>query len=359
MRWLTVTLHYEKAWWDKESRSWVDEHFHILDNITLENLETRRRRKAQGRHHGEHALSSFSWNSVVFKSFRAENLKRLDLNLYFRLRLAPAKRAYRFLDKRFHRRERVELDLRDFACEKVGLSKNYDIGKIKEKLQPSIDELERVGFLEPLEKKERYVQLGAGEWRAIFLKSRPEDPAPPRKAELASLERELVSRGVTPATATGLIASHPPQRIAVKIEVFDWLLAGGDGLVLKSPAGYLVDSIRKDYVAPKGFESKVVRARRRTAEDSRRRSTSEKRSALAAREEARLEARKDPVRRYWNSLTPVEQEQLTCEALSEGDPWLVDRYEEQRESKPHLAEPFLEIIIDRFIEKHRLPPLVP
>src|SRR3954454_15176771 len=70
MRWLTVSLHYEKAWWDKESRSWVDEHFHILDNITLEDLETRRRRKAQGRPHGEHSLSSFSWNSVVFKSFR-------------------------------------------------------------------------------------------------------------------------------------------------------------------------------------------------------------------------------------------------------------------------------------------------
>ncbi len=357
MRWLTVTLHYEKAWWDKESQTWVDEHFHILDNITIENLETRRRRRALGRQ-GEPALSSFSWNSVVFKSFRAENLKRLDLNLYFRLRLAPAKRAFRFLDKRFYRRNRVELDLRDFACEKVGLSKNYDIGKIKEKLQPSIDELERVGFLEPLERRERYVQLGVGDWKVIFLKKRSEGPGPPRKAELTSLEKELVARGVATGTATELVASHPPQRVAVKIEVFDWLLDGGDGQILKRPAGYLVDSIRKDYVAPAGFEAKAARAARRRAEETGSRSAARRKADLAAREEARLEARKDPVRRYWNSLTPLEQEMLRGEALSEADPWLLERYQEQRVAKPHLAEPFLEIIIDRFIEKHRLPPRV-
>jgi plasmid replication initiation protein len=160
-RWLGVTLSYEKAWWDKGSKRWVDEHFHLIDNVTLVHLEARRKQGVFA-HQGELPLSSFSWNSVVFKSFQAENLKRLDLNLYFRLTHAPAKRAFRFLDKRFYRRGRLEFDLRDFACEHVGFSRNYDIGKLKEKLQPSIEELERADVLEPLSRAERYVQARPG-----------------------------------------------------------------------------------------------------------------------------------------------------------------------------------------------------
>src|SRR5580698_5518248 len=34
-RWLGVTLYYDKAWWSKEEQSWVDEGFHILDQVTI------------------------------------------------------------------------------------------------------------------------------------------------------------------------------------------------------------------------------------------------------------------------------------------------------------------------------------
>ena len=355
MRWLTVTLHYERAWWDKGSKSWVDEHFHILDNVTLENLEFGRRRRASGQSR-EPSPSSFSWNGVVFKSFRAENLKRLDLSLYFRLKLAPAKRAFRFLDKRFYRRRRIELDLREFACEHVGLSRRYDSGKIKEKLQPSIEELERVGFLAPLPRDERYVRVGSGHWRVVFLRERSILTSQPKSSGVPALERELVARGVAPWTATELLSSHPHERIAEKIEIFDWLLAAGEGRTLKRPAGYLVDSIRKGYGVPPGFVSKSVRAASERVLEAKRRALARQAAKRSAREEARLEATKDPVRRYWNSLTAAEQELLKQSALTEADPWLLERYLDQRERKPHLAAPFLEVIIDRYIERHRLSP---
>ena len=173
---------------------------------------------------------------------------------------------------------------------------------------------------------------------------------------MTALEKALVTRGVTPAAATELVASHPAHRIWVKIEVFDWLVESGDRRVSKNPAGYLVQSIREDYVAPKGFETKASREERRRVEEARRQSAEERRARLRAREEERREVRKDPVRRYWNSLSAIEQDLLKEEALAEADPWLLERYEEQKGEKPHLAQPFLEIIIDRFIEKHRLPP---
>ena len=30
---------YENAWWDNQAKSWVDEQFHVLDNVTLYDRE--------------------------------------------------------------------------------------------------------------------------------------------------------------------------------------------------------------------------------------------------------------------------------------------------------------------------------
>src|SRR4051812_20644474 len=47
-RWVGVVLMYENAWWDNVEKSWVDETFHVLDNVTLYDRE-RRKRAAKGK----------------------------------------------------------------------------------------------------------------------------------------------------------------------------------------------------------------------------------------------------------------------------------------------------------------------
>ena len=47
-RWLGVTLRYENAWWDKLAQSWVNESFHMLDNLTLYHQDTIRRIERRG-----------------------------------------------------------------------------------------------------------------------------------------------------------------------------------------------------------------------------------------------------------------------------------------------------------------------
>ena len=42
-RWVGVVLMYENAWWDNAAKSWVDENFHVLDNVTLYDRERRKR----------------------------------------------------------------------------------------------------------------------------------------------------------------------------------------------------------------------------------------------------------------------------------------------------------------------------
>src|SRR3954470_15493913 len=79
-RWVGVVLMYENAWWDNAAKSWVDENFHILENVTLYDRERRKpagksaRSASSSRRGGRKAaaggaplpLSSFRWNEVIF-----------------------------------------------------------------------------------------------------------------------------------------------------------------------------------------------------------------------------------------------------------------------------------------------------
>src|SRR5215475_3079149 len=68
-RWVGVVLMYENAWWDNAAKSWVDENFHVLDNVTLYDRERRRSSGRSGRS-GKAPLpwSSFRGNEGIFQS---------------------------------------------------------------------------------------------------------------------------------------------------------------------------------------------------------------------------------------------------------------------------------------------------
>ena len=266
-RWMGVTLYYDKAWWDKKTRSWVSESFHILDNLSLFDQDEMRKLRAQGR--DPHALSSFSWNEAIFKSFRSENLKRLDVDLYFSLESAISKRMYRFLDKRFYHKPDWEFDLKEFAFEHIGLSRSYDDnGKIKEKLRPAIDELTAVGFLAAMPESERYVKTGRGSWKVLVTQNLPDeallgadglpliardDPsiAPPKPTiaplppAAQALVDSLIARGVASETARGLVLESPADIIATCLDSHEIATRAIKAThPRRNPVGRLVASIR-------------------------------------------------------------------------------------------------------------------
>lgn len=78
-RWIGVTLYYDNAWWCRENQCWVSERFHLLDNVVLCN----RRSHSGGKPAGPNGqlLSSFTWNDVMFRSQRAGNLRRLNMDV--------------------------------------------------------------------------------------------------------------------------------------------------------------------------------------------------------------------------------------------------------------------------------------
>lgn len=251
-RWVGVTLSYEKAWWERNSQQWVDEHFHLLDHVQL--VGGRQAGKAAD---SKGAVSSFTWNEVIFRSFQSGHLKSIDMALYRSLRRPTAKRLYRFLDKRFHFSSTLRFELESFAREHIGLSRSYDAAQLKRKLQPAIAELEAAGFLEPAAGG-RFSSPRRGQWSVEFRRT----PKQKKPAEAPSgLVAELIGRGVAERVAMRLVREYPRARIAEKLAVFDALSGRSDRRLARNPAGYLVQSIRDDYALPAG----VVPARSRQA----------------------------------------------------------------------------------------------
>jgi hypothetical protein len=336
-RWVGVVLMYENAWWDNQAKSWVDEQFHVLDNVTLYDRERWRTVARTGKSSRSDKaaakldkpplpLSSFRWNEVIFQSFQSGNLKQLDLEFYLKLRLPTTKRMYRFLDKRFYRRSRLDFDLRTLACEHIGLSRSYAPTELKRRLKPALLELEQLGFLEPLSAQERYSYVRRGCWRIILIRGRrasaeAEDPAG-RHKQPAELIEALKARGVTSKSAQELVETYSPDRIRTKIEVFDWLMRNLDKRVGKNPAGYLVASIRADYRAPGDYQPQIPfpmpaegeGARDKTGPHRAHLAQQQARDAVLAQSDKIREAK---LRAAWQQLPEAEREAILAVVKAE------------------------------------------
>ena len=346
-RWAGVLLHWENSWWDKQQQSWTTRGFHIIESYEINDS-----RHAKGQL--ELPYSRFTWNEIIFKNFRSGYLKRLDLDFYLSLRHATSKRIYRFLDKRFFHKPEWTFPLRTFACEHVGLSRAYsDAGKFKEKLQPAIEELQAVGFIETMSREERYTRIGPGEWTITLrkkgqTKARVETAAQRKRAEISEIDTELTNRGVTLATAVELVASQTPEHIREYIEIFDWLLAKKDNRVSKNPGGYLAESIRKSYAKPQGFESKAEREKKQAAQAERTKRAEEAKKLAEREQQAREEAEQGRIAAYLESLTPDEREALTAEAIAKANSFFVKQYHSNK-GNPVTEARYLKLIVDTHV----------
>ena len=329
-RWSGVLLIYDKCWWDNKRHKYVSAKMHILESVVVADAEARGDRD-------ELPLSTFTWNQTFIESCQNDNLRSLDLDTYRILKSSLSKRLYRFLGKRFYKQSVWTFDLKELAFERIGISRNYaDAGKIKEKLKPALEELEAIGFLEPLDRGTRYQKIQKGQWsirlsqktRAVVAAPEIEVAEPPVHPIVA----ELLMRGVTQRSAEALAAEFPAEAIGLKIEQFDFLNSRNDPKVSKSPSGYLVSSIRSDYAAPKGFVSRAEQDRRLEVKDAKARVAAEERRRKAEAdandnaEQAALDAR-------IQAMPPAERQALEESALQAAGPEACETYQTLRRFK--------------------------
>lgn len=315
-RWTGVTLHYRNAWWNKARRCWVDQTFHVLDNVWL-------------CHRGSPEIepvedgslrSAFSWNEVVFRSFQAGNLKAIDFEFYKRLDSAVAKRLFRFLDKRFFRRHRLDFDLRELACEHVGLAHGYDVASLKRKLRPALAELEHKGFLQPLGESDRFVRLGSGEWRVVFAKGMAEPVSAPAAASASgdtALVAALVKRGVSCGAARRTAQRYTAEGIRLQLEVFDWLVARSDPRVARNPPGFLISAIKEQYAPPREFVVQAEREQQVLGARQRRQEAETRREDRARHREQQEHEQTTAIKAFWAAVPEAQKASLETEALGE------------------------------------------
>lgn len=158
-----LTIRYQNAWWDIIGRAYEEE---VATGIIS---AYRIARQVSGpRTPGQALLSWVTWTQSFHESLKAGNLKRLNLEVFFKLKTPTAQRMYRFLDKRFYNSASVTMDLVEFACGHVGLTDAGNVAILKRRLAPAIEELEQIGFIQAAPVSERYQKLGVGQWRVVF-----------------------------------------------------------------------------------------------------------------------------------------------------------------------------------------------
>lgn len=323
-RWTTVTLHYKQAWWDRSVQRWKNQSFHILDSLSL-----------HGRgDHCEDRLSRLSWSDPVLHSCQSGNLKKLDLSLYFRLKRPISRQLFRFLDKRFYHRSSLEFPLRNLACEHIGLSRSHDAYGLKRKLQPALEELEQSGFLQPAGSDQRYRKLSPGHWNIVLTRQTER----PQTAPEQPLIHQLTQRGITAAVARQLTTAFSASHIHEKMTWHDQLRQAGDRRLERNPAGFLKRAIEQNYQVPAGEQPSRSRSipnsadTRRTPQTASQSCTAASNPKSASTPERASDARHQAARRYWESLTSVEQSRLEQQLL-QGNSLQVEVY------RRHQREP--------------------
>jgi hypothetical protein len=346
-RWLGVTLYYDKSWWSKEEQSWVNEGFHILDHVQILDKERQRRGARKAENAGK---SSFVWNEVVFNSFKSGYLKQIDFEFYKRLESAVSKRMYRFLDKRFYHRQRLEFDLRTFACEHIGLSKNYHNGELKRVLAPAIAELEKQGFLKELSAEERFVRRAKGEWIIVFVR---EGKQPGRTLETdPELVNALTERGVSRGSARTLVANTDEGKIREKVALFDWLSSRKDPRVQKSPAGFLYRSITEDFALPEDYRAATTPKPTKKAQQL----VPLQRQTPHAKTVSKLSAERESIDQFWNSLDGADQQRIEQELVKRAPPFIREQYLEGQQERGLLFQAVRQAMIDEYVRKQGKAP---
>jgi hypothetical protein len=312
-RWTGVTLYYRNAWRDIQRRCWVDEKFHVIDNVWLCHRHDTRPDLGSGA-----PQSAFVWNEVLYRSFQAGNLKGINFEFFKELQSAIAKRLYRFLDKRFFHRRRWEFDLKELCWNHVGLSRGYDAASLKRKLRVGIEELERAGYLEPLPENERFHKVCSGKWEVRF--TQPESRFVVKKpsatsATVSPLETELVERGVGASAAEEAVRKYPAEAIQTQVEVLDWLVARKDSRVSRNPPGFLLSAIHGNYATPPGFVGATERTRKEQELQERKEQDAKRQSRREEREAMRELKRQHEVAQFLEKLTGDERIQLEREAV--------------------------------------------
>jgi len=263
-----VRIKATNAFYDNESKLHSTRNFGILDAYEINDGRDTR-------------PSFFTWSEVLFKSFQVGFIKKLDLEFYLDLQSAVSKRLYRYLDKHFWYRSRMQVNLFVLAHEKIGISRNYVYASsLRQQLEPALEELRDKGLLSEFEfvgkgKSTEVILVAAHAPRKVTVEPPPSANSHNLSQEATggrvmtstggagftgeskeeTLERLLIQRGIADKQARRLLEGRGIEfleRVEAIVAHFDKLVGGGSHLVSRNPQGFLYRAVERpfDFVLP-------------------------------------------------------------------------------------------------------------
>lgn len=266
-----VRIKATNAFYDNETKLHSTRNFGIIDAYEINDGRDTR-------------PSFFTWSEVLFKSFQVGFIKKLDLDFYLDLQSAVTKRLYRYLDKHFWYRSRIQVNLFTLAHEKIGVSRNYVYASsLRQQLEPALEELKEKGILSDYEfsgkGKSTEVTLLAAHAPRKTVQATQESASSAastnRDAESARenkgvgtnrfaentsdnalsssvqhIQAALVQRGLAEKQAFRLTAGQGTtslERMSAIISHYDSLIASKSTLISKSPTGFLYRAMERPF----------------------------------------------------------------------------------------------------------------
>lgn len=349
-RWKGLAIFSDRAFYDFGQKSWVNRDFGVFDSLYIYHREMNQAGLIS-------SLSRFTWNEVFFNSFQSGYLKTIDWGLYTCLESAISKRLYRFLDKRFYHSGSIEVDLKDLAFNRIGLSNEYNVAQIKRTLMRGVSELEAKWGLKALKPEDRFVKKGKGDWIVHFERrmrpSRTEVFTEPVKNlakeihqettdSITSLQIELTKRGIGPANAEELVQRQSTDTVRTMIELFDWYNKNNQ----PRGVGFLVQSIRspEQITFPRGFDrtAKKIKIKPKEGKTAVTSPSSTMKQHQVSRQETN---RSEAFLQFWKSMSPAEQVKFESDAVRHAPSTKRTGYERNQGKAAKLFEYYRTLIL--------------
>jgi hypothetical protein len=267
-----VRIKATNAFYDNETKLHSTRNFGIIDAYEIND----------GR---DTQPSFFTWSEVLFKSFQVGFIKKLDLDFYLDLQSAVSKRLYRYLDKHFWYRSRIQVNLFTLAHEKIGVSRNYVYASsLRQQLEPALEELKDKGILSEFDfigkgKSTEAILVAAHAPKKTLTTTQDTSTAAtgasPRVAspdrgftdtrrehdnearvssqvsdDVRAVQAALVERGLAEKQAFRLTAGQGGatlERMRSIIAHFDALVAQKSPLISRSPTGFLYRAVERPF----------------------------------------------------------------------------------------------------------------
>lgn len=251
----TATILSEGAVYFAGRRSWARDAFNVFDRVVLFGSQME---------DGSIADRHYIW----FSEWQLENINNrhllpIDYDTYRKLKnhiaktLVPLLQIWMYASRRAGAFEKRY----DEICQLLHIREYQHASKIREKLGPSLDELQKHGYLaewrvEPLANRGGFKIVLEHGGRFLNEALQPIALPAPRPADPLLVDA-LAARGVDRAKAEKLLGACPPEQpVAGQIGWADYLLSQPSARRFYNPAGFYVHLIQRNALPPGRFLSR-------------------------------------------------------------------------------------------------------